>query len=297
MPGGQGGTHAVDRKAMTDEASEAFRQANMKGKEIVLRPKAGLPVDTRPPAPKVKKPGTDLVRVGPGTDLVRVGDSAPKASKVTGSSLVHVKGAPAVHAPNYGPEKNYMPHAVAAGVAGSYGGYQVTKRLSQIKKAVDEYGNQVPSKMAGSGSTALGLAGAGTAAYGVHTMRNAGALPRTAPIANQVADAAHTQALANSQAAHNTIATQQAKLQYARQKRPIFNGSRKARRDLLDAQRNASVVDRHATKTAGKLVGTQAALNDIPGHMKSARNLGAAAVLGGTALAAGVLHNKVNGGN
>jgi hypothetical protein len=289
MPGGQGGTHA--RITSHDEIAEMMRQQSMKGKELVLARKPGELVSTRPVAPKPKKTGTDLVRVGSPA-------GAAGAPRTTGSSLVPVRTAPPVQAPNYGKEMNYMPHAAVAAGIGSYGGYKVSKRLSEINKAYDEYGNPVKSGMAsGSGSTALGLAGAGTAAYGVKTMRNAGALPRTAPIAEKVAEAANNTAIANSNAARNTVALNQAKLNAAKVKRPVFNGSRAARRTLVESQRQSHMVDRQAQKTAGKLAGTQAALADIPHAMKASRNFGAAAVLGGTALTAGVLHNKMRGSN
>jgi hypothetical protein len=292
MPGGQGGTHA--RITSHDEIAEMMRQQSMKGKELVLRPKAGLPVDVRPPAPKVKKPSTDLVRVGSSSGST----GSAGASRVTGSSLVPVKSAPPATAPSYGVEANYMPHAAAAAAIGSYGGYKISKRLSEINKAYDEYGNPVKNGVpSGSGSTALGLAGAGTAAYGVKTIRNAGALPRTAPIAEKVAEAANNTAIANSNAARNTVALNQAKLNAAKVKRPVFNGSRAARRTLVESQRQSHMVDRQAQKTAGKLAGTQAALADIPHAMKASRNFGAAAILGGTALTAGVLNNKMRGSN
>jgi hypothetical protein len=297
VPGGQGGTFEVDVKARHQRAQEAFRQMNphlFRSKELVLAPKPGELVSQRPPAPKVKKPGTDLVRV-PGVTPM----PTPRGELVRGAHLVPTGGSSGARVSGKGPKspkgvKAKAPESksyLAAGLAAGAGGMAVG---NQFSKAYDANGNPIPSS--GPNNNLVAGAGVAGAGLGLKKLKVAQTLQHTAPTtaANAAAEATRHQA---AEAARNSEkATAEAKLAFARSGRNIpFVRSSRVRAANKEVRSATIAASRQSTVAARSLANSAQAANvasHAPQAERALAHSGIGLIAGGTALAAAAMRNN-----
>jgi len=290
VPGGQGGTFAVDRKAMADEAGMAYHRQAVKGKELAIRPKAGglVPTGGRATATNVRagsnavpapsKPGSSIVPTNNGVYSIK----GVHVGQNTNKPLKSVKPKP-----NLGENRDYRALAGASIVGGGYLG-------SQIYKAYDEYGNQSGFRAPKASTTGL-VAGIGTTAYGLKTLGNSGKLPTTAPVAADAKNATATAAKKLANQANKNVASSQASYQAARSKPFGFFRAGNERKMLQHHESLANNATNAANKAKIDAKEARDALHNVPHMQVSGRNLGAGLALGGAALAVGSLKAKRNG--
>ena len=295
-PVGSGsGGFAVDRKAMTNEASEAFRRANpVKSKELVLARKPGELVSTRPVVkPVASSTGKELERL-PGVQPMPVPRGELVPSKKTLSDMKPKKSAVARSNASI-KDKSYL----AAGLAATGGGLFVGNEFS---KAYDAQGNFIPdAPMRNSnnlGNTALAGAGVAGAAMGYKKLNTAAVLPQMAPNAasDAAAASAREQALKATRNSEKAMADAKVTAAQAGRKIPIVRNRRvkSAKKEAFKATKMATTQAQFADKATKEAARTATVARNVPKFQRATANRGLALIAGGSALAAAGMRNNRN---
>jgi hypothetical protein len=280
-PVGSGsGGFAVNRKAMVDEAGEAFRRANnVKGKEFVLVRKPGQLVSTRPSKELVRLPGVQPMPVPRG-------EIVPSPKTLAG---MKPKSAPSLK------DKSYLAAGLAATGGGLYAG-------NQFSKAYDAQGNFIPdAPMRNSnnlGNTALAGAGVAGAAMGYKKLNTASVLPQMAPNAasDAAAASAREQALKTTRNSEKAMADAKVTAAQAGRKIPIVRTRRvkSAQKEAFKATKMATTQAQLADKATKEAARTATVARNVPKFQRATANRGLALIAGGSALAAAGMRNNRN---
>jgi hypothetical protein len=283
-PGGQGGTFAVDRKAMVDEAGEAFRRANnVKGKELVLARKPGQLVSTRPVVkPVASNAGKELER------RMKPKKSSANQEPLFGNRLSELFG-------NSSRDKSYLAAGLAATGGGLYAG-------NQFSKAYDAQGNYVPDAPARNsnnmGNTALAGAGVAGAAMGYKKLNTASTLPQTAPNAasDAAAASAREQALKATRNSEKAMADAKVTAAQAGRRIPIVRNRRvkSAQKEAFKATKMSTTQAQIADKATKEAARTANVARNVPKFQRATANHGLGLIAGGAALAAAGMRNNRN---
>lgn len=296
------------------ELADTRPPASKRGTDIALRGKNSLVSLRQSVKPKPVKASQELLPIKQGTSAPKVEEplrsekASPKHSFVVPPKPAATGAAPHA-APPAGPHrfdegvktKSYVPHALAAAGVGTTAGVAITdpqkrknwasgakSQIHELTKAenYDASGNPRQSPTI-SGNTALGLAGVGTVALGARTLGRAGNLPHTAARNANL----QTNNLLQQQGlnANKEAARQAAEAKAAKAKTPW--GKSRANKQVDRAIYHESRQNERLIAQEGKTTAAHDLAHAVKPRMKMMRNGGLAMVAGGTALAAGALHN------